>query len=315
MKNQTIMLVGTPAGGKTTYSQEFIKLGYTHLNRDKIGGSLDKLLPILTEELTKGNNVLLDNTFGPSKARAPFIQICKELGIPIRCIHIDTSIEEAQFNAAQRIILRTGKLLSPEELKNHKDPNIFPVSVLFTYAKVFEEPNISEGFVSIEKFKFIRRTSPEYTNKALILDYDGTLRKTKSGQDYPLESSDVEVLPGRSEILQKYKEAGYQLLGVSNQSGIEKGKLSNQAAKACFDKTNQLLGHDIDYVYCPHGSFPIACYCRKPLPGWAAYFILKHKLDASQCIMVGDMTSDATFAKRAGIKFIHADKFFNQYLE
>lgn len=310
MKNEVIMLVSTPAGGKTSYAKEYINKGYVSLNRDKIGGGLDKLVPLLTEELSKGSNVLLDNTFGTTKARAPFIKACQDKGVPIRCVHMDTSIEDAQFNAAKRIIEKAGKLLSPEEMKNHKDPNVFPVAVLFAYQKSFEEPTVAEGFSSVEKVKFVRRKDPEYCNKALILDYDGTLRKTKSGQDYPVESSDIEALPGRKETLQKYKDAGYRLLGVSNQSGIGKGKLSHGAAKACFDKTNELVGHDIEYVYCPHGSFPIACYCRKPIPGLFVQFMLKYKLDPSQCIMVGDLTSDATFAKRSGMKFIHADKFF-----
>lgn len=308
--NDVIMLMGIQASGKTSVSQEFIEKGYIHLNRDKIGGSLERLVPMLAEGLAKGNKILLDNTFGTSKSRAPFIQICKDQNIPIRCLHMNTSIEDAQFNAAKRIIEKTGKLLSPEEMKNHKDPNIFPVAVLFAYQKSFEEPTVSEGFSSVEKVKFVRRNNSEYCNKALILDYDGTLRKTKSGQDYPIESNDIEALPGRKEILQKYKDAGYRLLGVSNQSGIGKGKLSNGAAKACFDKTNELVGHEIEYVYCPHGSFPIACYCRKPLTGWAVHFIMKYKLDASQCIMVGDMTSDKTFAKRAGFKYVDQAVFF-----
>lgn len=310
MKQEVVALMGIQASGKTSVSKEYIDKGYISLNRDKIGGSLEKLVPLLTDELSKGHNVLLDNTFGTIKARAPFIKACQDKGVPIRCVHMSTSIEDAQFNAAKRIIEKTGKLLSPEEMKNHKDPNVFPVAVLFAYQKSFEEPTVGEGFSSVEKVKFVRRNDPEYCNKALILDYDGTLRKTKSGQDYPLESGDIEALPGRKETLQKYKDAGYRLLGVSNQSGIGKGKLSNGAAKACFDKTNELVGHDIEYVYCPHGSFPIACYCRKPLPGWGVHFIEKYKLDASKCIFVGDMTSDKTFAKRCGFQYKDQAAFF-----
>lgn len=307
---EVVMLVGIMAGGKTSVAQEFLDKGYVHLNRDKRGGSVGALRPLMVEEIEKGNNVLLDNTFGAAKARKEFIQDCVARKVPIRCIHMETSIEDAQFNAAKRMIERHGKLLMPEEMKHHKDPNVFPVSVLFSYQKSFEEPTVAEGFSSVEKRKFVRRKDPAYVNKALILDYDGTLRKTKSGQDYPTESNDVEALPNRKETLQRYKDDGYLLLGVSNQSGIGKGKLSNGAAKACFDKTNQLIGHDIDYVYCPHGSFPIACYCRKPMPGLFVQFMIKYKLDPSQCLMVGDLTSDATFAKRSGMRYFDQKDFF-----
>jgi len=41
-----------------------------------------------------------------------------------------------------------------------------------------------------------------------------------------------------------------------------------------------------------------------------AYWIEKYKLDPSQCIMVGDATSDKTFAERCGFKYLHPDVFF-----
>ena len=100
------------------------------------------------------------------------------------------------------------------------------------------------------------------------------------------------------------------MLGCSNQSGIEKGTLSMETAIACFDRTNELLGFDIDVKFCPHHSFPIRCYCRKPLAGIAAYFCHKYELYLPDCIMVGDQTSDKTFAKRAGMQFVHANEFF-----
>jgi histidinol phosphatase-like enzyme len=71
-----------------------------------------------------------------------------------------------------------------------------------------------------------------------------------------------------------------------------------------------LLGFDIDYLFCPHNSFPISCYCRKPMPGLGVALVEKYKLDPSQCIMVGDRTTDKTFASRSGFQFQHASKFF-----
>jgi histidinol phosphatase-like enzyme len=70
-------------------------------------------------------------------------------------------------------------------------------------------------------------------------------------------------------------------LGVSNQSGIEKGDLTEEMAKVCFKKTNDLLGFNIDVRYCPHHSFPIRCFCRKPLSGLGVYLIETYKLNPS----------------------------------
>ena len=45
------------------------------------------------------------------------------------------------------------------------------------------------------------------------------------------------------------------------------------------------------------------------MPGKGVYFVEKYKLDPAKVTMVGDMTSDKTFAKRSGFNFIHADEY------
>ena len=82
--------------------------------------------------------------------------------------------------------------------------------------------------------------------------------------------------------------------GISNQSGIAKGELTVADAEACFQRTNELLGVEIEFLYCPHRVPPISCYCRKPQVGLAVQLIEKHKLDRSKTIFVGDMTTDKT---------------------
>jgi len=307
---EAVFVIGMQASGKTNIAKSFIDKGYANINRDKMGGSLSDLLPYFMAALDKGNSIILDNTFVSVMSRKPFIGAAMAAKIPCRCIIADTSIEDAQFNAVQRIIQLRGKLLSPEEIKKDKSPNIFPPTVLFSFRKKYEEPTLLEGFESIEKVPFVRQPRAGYVNKALILDYDGTLRKTKSGADYPLTPEDVEILPNRKEVLKQYKAEGYLLLGVSNQSGVVKGVLTDEVCRACFERTNQLLGQKIEYVFCPHNSFPISCYCRKPMSGHGVMFIEKHKLDASKSIMVGDFKTDETFAKRSGFQYQDASEFF-----
>lgn len=78
----------------------------------------------------------------------------------------------------------------------------------------------------------------------------------------------------------------------------------------CFQKTNELLGLEIDYKFCPHRAYPQVCYCRKPMPGLGVIFIEEYKLNPTKCIMVGDMKTDNTFADRCGFKYIPARHFF-----
>jgi HAD superfamily hydrolase (TIGR01662 family) len=306
---QAVMIVGYPAAGKTSLVKELEDQGHVRLNRDDMGGKLTTLVRPMQKHLQDGKSVVLDNTFPTTQSRQPFIDACFRSKHKIRCIHLDTSIEDAQFNACMRMMERYNRILMPEEVKMAKHPNTFPPAVLFKFRKEFEKPTTDEGFAAVDTKSF-KRKEKGYTNKALILDYDGTLRETAGGGKWPVKPSEVRILPGRKEKLQEYVDQGYILLGISNQSGIAKGNPTDQGAKHCFDRTNELLGFEIEYLYCPHRVPPVTCFCRKPMPGLGVQFIEKHKLDRSQTIYVGDQTSDKTFAGRCGFKYIDQKKFF-----
>ena len=62
--------------------------------------------------------------------------------------------------------------------------------------------------------------------------------------------------------------------------------------------------------YCPHRVPPLSCYCRKPGPAMGVELIAKHALDPRQCIYVGDMTTDRSFAERCGFQFVDHGEFF-----
>jgi len=307
---EVIMVIGYPASGKSSIAKEYIEQDYTWLNRDDFGGSISDLISPMMSALEEGENVVLDNTFPTVESRKAFLECAYLYKADVICEWLTTSIEDAQFNACYRIMRREGKLLNPAEIKANKSPNIFPPVVLFKYKKEFEKPTVEEGFKAVNKRAFVRRFPKIWTNKAIFLDYDGTLRDTISDAKWPTDPNDIKILPRRKEVLYAYAEHGYRLLGVSNQSGIAKGSPTEEEAIACFEKTNELLGLDIEYAYCPHKVPPISCFCRKPMPGMALQFFHKYNLDPRKCTMVGDMTSDKTFAKRSHMEFVHADEFF-----
>lgn len=306
------MVVGYPASGKSTVTKSLIEGGAVSLNRDAEGGTIAALLPKMEALLQSGKDVVLDNLFATAETRKPFIELAKRHGTDISCILMGTPIEDAQFNVVQRAIGILGKFPNPEDIKKAKHPNIFPPLVLFKYKKDFQKPDVSEGFSSVKVHKFVRKEDPTFTNKAVIVDYDGTLRECVGGNGkFPILQEQIEMKPNRKEILQSYKDQGYLLLGVSNQSGIAKGELAYDKAVELFNYTNEQLSLDIEYRFCPHQSAPIGCYCRKPMCGIFVEFMLKHKLDRKQCLMVGDLTTDETFAKRSGIQYVDQAEFFN----
>ena len=94
-------------------------------------------------------------------------------------------------------------------------------------------------------------------------------------------------------------------------SVISSKKITMELAIECYEYTNELLDVPIDYAFCPHPAFPQVCYCRKPIPGLGVAFIEKYKLDPSKCTMVGDMTTDKTFAQRCGFQYRDAEEFFS----
>lgn len=305
------LICGYPAAGKSTVSNQFVDQGFVRLNRDERGGKVADLVPEMKRILAGKQNVVLDNTFPTVESRKPFIEAAKAAKAEIECVWLKSTIEDAQFNAALRMLQMKGKLLDPADFKREKSPNLFPVAVLFGYRKQFQEPSLAEGFDKVSGHPFKRTIDPSWTNKAIIIDYDGTVRETKSGRKYPLSPDDIRVLPGRGEILKDYQKRGFKILGASNQSGISKGELTPEMAARCFEFTNNGLGLDIEYQYCPHNPAPISCYCRKPTVGLGVYFMWKYRLDPSQCVFVGDMTTDKTFASRCGFKFTLASDFFN----
>lgn len=312
MANVT-MIVGCPASGKSTLAAKLIKKGFVHLNRDTEGGKVRSLLPKMEQLLRDNKNVVLDNLFTTVAERTAFIAAAKQLGAQIDCQWMTTSIEEAQVNACQRMMERYHHILTPDEIKASKDPNMFPPAVLFKYRKDFQKPTTGEGFESVQEVPFVRQKEDGYETKGLILDYDGTLRSTVGDvgdRTFPIYKHEIKTLPKRTDILKKYRNDGYVLLGVSNQSGVAKGLLGHDTARELFEHTNTKLQIHIDYRFCPHKIPPISCYCRKPMPGFFVELAYRYKLDPSRCIMVGDLTSDKTFAQRCGMQYVDQAEFF-----
>lgn len=313
--SEIIMFVGLPASGKSTTAKKYEKKGYVRLNKDSIGGKIANLVPLMVDEIKKGNNVILDNTHCTIEHRKHFIAAAKANNAVVKCIWFNTSIVDCEINACIRMIQRYEKIFEPKDLKKHKDPNIFPPGVLKSFEKIFIKPTLEEGFNEIVEEKFEREWPSDFVNQSLIIDYDGTVRDVPENSTngmYPVNKSEVKILPNRREKLKKYKEKGYILCGISNQSGVHKQIISYKIADDLFKCTNKLLDQDIDYRFCPHQSFPILCWCRKPNVANAVDLILKHKLNPAKCIFVGDYHTDKRLAEKIGFQYYDAKDFFNE---
>ena len=138
------MVMGLPAAGKSTLTEQFVADGYQRLNRDETGGTLRGLLPELRRLLSADTpRIVLDNTYVTRQSRAAVIQVAAELGVPIRCVWLATTVDDAQVNAVTRLITRYGKLPDESELAvlRKTDVAAFPPTVLFRYQRELEPPD------------------------------------------------------------------------------------------------------------------------------------------------------------------------------
>ncbi len=312
---EIVLLMGIQGAGKSDLVRFYVDHGYERLNRDLMGGKVDDLIGHLQQLLNAGKTrVVLDNTYPTRISRAAVIRVAHAAGLPVRCRFLETSIEDARINVVNRFLDRYERLLGPADLKElaKQDPNLPPPIALQRWQDSLEKPEWDEGFSAIDHIPFVRRPAKNHTRKGLLLDVDGTLRTTKSGEIYPRHADDVVLLPNRRETLLPWIDDGYLLFFVSNQSGLSSGKLTQSDAENAFQRTADLLALPISEIaYCPHPAFPVGCFCRKPLPGLGVYLIRKYGLDLEQLVMVGDMDSDASFAQGLGAKYIDANTFFS----
>ncbi len=141
-------------------------------------------------------------------------------------------------------------------------------------------------------------------NKAVFLDRDGTINVEKN---YLYRIEDFEFLPGVLEGLRRFKEAGYLLIIVTNQSGIGRGYYTEKQYKELETwMCDQLekYGAAIDGIYyCPHlpdakvEQYRKECNCRKPQKGMFETAIKEYDIDVSKSIAIGDKLRDLTLCE------------------
>ena len=325
-----IVIVGFPASGKTTYAKKLLtkysKNGII-LSRDTLGGAIADILPKLKELLESKNNytIIIDNTNITADTRKSFIKLAQATNVPIEAHYIVNTIEDSQIKTLHRMFDRykqlymTGK--AEKNTEAYKDPNVFPPATLFSMRKKLEIPKLDEGFTCIATIQSpsIKWDGRKYRNKAVFFDIDGTLRHTEHLKyKYPIIPEEVEPiqfipLEEQRKKLNALQKNKYKLVGISNQSGISKGIVSENQVIECMNKTREMLGlseKELTISYCPHSAFPLSCYCRKPQVGQVINFVETLKLNPSKCIFIGDRKTDETTANRMGMLFITAEDFW-----
>lgn len=141
-------------------------------------------------------------------------------------------------------------------------------------------------------------------NRGIFLDRDGTIIKDFGYNPDPLK---VELLPMAINALQSWKEDGWKLVLITNQSGVGRGLYTDADVKTVMDAfVNALKSNNVvldSIYYCPH-SPEENCKCRKPQPGLLLKGAEDLNIDLTASIMIGDKPSDVEAGQKAGTKTI-----------
>jgi|WetSurSiteA1Bulk_404760.scaffolds.fasta_scaffold00342_8 heptosyltransferase II len=149
---------------------------------------------------------------------------------------------------------------------------------------------------SDEVYYGIKKILPQ--SPAVFFDRDGTLNRDTG---YINRREDLHIFPDITET-GKLKEAGFKIIGISNQSGIARGLVGEQFIRETSRLFIEQYGFD-DFYHCPHHPDE-HCSCRKPEPEMLFRARSEHGIDLQRSFVVGDKEADMLLAKAVGAKCI-----------
>lgn len=149
--------------------------------------------------------------------------------------------------------------------------------------------------------------------KIVFLDRDGTLiEEVDDGKIDTLAK--LAYKPGVFEGLRSLREAGYELVIVTNQNGIGSEEFPwenfDLVQDAFMKKMDEQGIRFFDVCICPHMPED-QCECRKPEIGLVKDLIWDCEMEPEKSWMVGDRDTDIEFGKNLEVRpiFLKTDRF------
>ena len=149
--------------------------------------------------------------------------------------------------------------------------------------------------------------------RAIFLDRDGVINRAvvREGKPYPPANvSEVQIIPGVAEALQRLKDAGFLLIVVSNQPDVARGTIPRETV----EEINTFLASNLPvdrFIMCYHDSGD-GCNCRKPLPGMLLAGAEEFDIDLASSYMVGDRWRDVDAGIAAGCRALFIDYGYDE---
>jgi D-glycero-D-manno-heptose 1,7-bisphosphate phosphatase len=141
-------------------------------------------------------------------------------------------------------------------------------------------------------------------NKAIFFDRDGVINRRIYG-GYVKTWDEFELLEEVAQTVKAVKERGYLAIVITNQQGVGKGVLSEDALLHLHEqlqgRMHELAKVKFDDIYYST-ELKEGATRRKPSPAMLIEAAEKWNIDLAQSWMVGDSASDAEAGKNAGTR-------------
>ncbi len=142
------------------------------------------------------------------------------------------------------------------------------------------------------------------TERCVFIDRDDTIAKDVPYCDSPEK---FVLFPGIPEQIKRLNDAGFLVIIITNQSGINRGYFTEDTLKRIHEKMNADIeaggGRIDDIFYCPHRPDE-NCACRKPKTLMGEMAAKKYDIDLKESYMIGDSDADMGFGERLGCRSI-----------
>ncbi|NES91552.1 hypothetical protein [Okeania sp. SIO2B9] len=184
--------------------------------------------------------------------------------------------------------------------------------------------------------------------RLLILDLDNTIRQTISGNEFINDDpEDQELIKGTAQKIKEYKDAGYRIVGITNQKGVS---LGYKTLDNCIKEQRFTLGlcPELERIlFCPDDGDSLVIISReatfminsktflnsnmideyksldssiikgfdsfrKPGIGAIQFLSLDRDICRDRSLFVGDMETDLQCAEKAKIKFLYPQEWLDK---
>lgn len=156
--------------------------------------------------------------------------------------------------------------------------------------------------IKTDNISYLKRGyDKDILRKIVFMDRDGTIHIDNVETHLV---NDLEFFPDTVSFMQKVSSLGYDIIVVTNQSGIGKGHYDIETMKEFnLYMVEELEKYGINILavlYCPHIKED-NCSCMKHKSGMFERAKELFNIDMNSSIMVGDQTSDVLASINAGI--------------